>query len=112
METENPDIIIFNNVFQFFVQDDTDNKGKGKSGSTKVKEIWEKLKETIVKPKTIIVSIPSLAEQFEEVGLQGLSDWVEEIPVDDSNVEWFGEEYGLDEDMVDDLRNVFLYRVL
>lgn len=114
-----PNVVVLNNVFEFFVGEENDSgssKGKTKavssSGSERVREIWHTLKQAIL-PGTVIVSIPSLEEQFDNSRVDiDLSSWVSIQEMDDRKLSGFKENYSLSEDMVDDIRNISIYRVL
>ncbi|CAG2057080.1 unnamed protein product, partial [Timema podura] len=63
------DVVVLNNVFQFFLELD------------KQADMWRFLRST-VKPGTILVTIPALHQVLvlDQAGID-LSQWVEEIPL-------------------------------
>ncbi|KAI9314435.1 hypothetical protein BX666DRAFT_1966548 [Dichotomocladium elegans] len=95
------DIIVMNNVFQFFNELPVQQK------------IWRFIQaETKKKPGLLIVTLPSLQDQLREANLpvnKMMKGWVKEIKL---NYEggWFQEQ--LNEDEIDEIRQVHLYRVL
>ncbi|KAI8579129.1 hypothetical protein K450DRAFT_244026 [Umbelopsis ramanniana AG] len=95
------DIIVMNNVFQFF--NDLDVQ----------KQIWRYIrKETSKKQGLLIVTLPSLQDQLKQAGLpvkKTLGGWVKQIKLDYSS-HWFESE--LSEDDVDEISQVHLYRVI
>lgn len=95
------DIIVMNNVFQFF----NDLEAQ--------KQIWRYIrKETSKKQGLLIVTLPSLQDQLKQAGLpvkKTLGGWVKETKLDYSS-HWFESE--LSEDDVDEISQVHLYRVL
>jgi hypothetical protein len=112
-----PNVVVFNNVFQFFVGEETSSsssKGKGRSsdvgGREKIREIWETLKGAI-EPGCVLVAIPSLEQQFEDVGMDWDKDWVEVIEMDEDALDDFQESLSLEDYMLDDIRDINLYRV-
>ncbi|GAB5585498.1 hypothetical protein Unana1_00398 [Umbelopsis nana] len=95
------DIIVMNNVFQFF------------SDLEAQKQIWRYIrKETSKKQGLLIVTLPSLQDQLKQAGLpvkKTLGGWVKQIKLDYSS-HWFDSE--LSEDDIDEISQVHLYRVL
>jgi len=114
-----PGIVMLNNVFQFFVGKDeeiTSSKRKNTGqigGRERVQQIWMILRHVINVPGTIIVSMPSLEEQFEDAGVDiDIPAWVKEIQQDEEAIDEFGEAYGLEDWMVDDLKGIWMYKVV
>lgn len=142
-----PDVVMFNNVFQFFVgEDDVDHdakmtipKGKGKrepSGREKLQHIWQSIRNSLTNSGTIIVAIPSLEEQFETAEVQqerdrerrektsnnlskkkvsvDLESWVKPLNLgkSETQLEEFQTSFGLQDEEVDDIKNVHLYEIL
>ncbi|KAG0176896.1 hypothetical protein DFQ29_005487 [Apophysomyces sp. BC1021] len=93
------DVLIMNNVFQFFNELPTQQ------------QIWKFIRaETIKRPGLLLVTLPSLQEQLKEAGLSQklMRGWVKEIKL---NYEggWFQDQ--LNEDELDEIRQVHLYKV-
>ncbi|KAI9255321.1 S-adenosyl-L-methionine-dependent methyltransferase [Sporodiniella umbellata] len=97
---ENADIVIMNNVFQFFNEPETQQK------------IWKFIRtETKKKPGMILVTLPSLQEQLKSAGLSAtnmLKGWVKELKLTHDGG-WFQE---LSDEELDDIKEVHLYKVL
>lgn len=95
------DIVIMNNVFQFFNELPVQQ------------EIWKFIqRETSKRSGLLLVTLPSLQEQLKEAGLPAtkmMRGWVKEIKLDYESG-WFQTE--LNDDEVDEIRAVHLYRVL
>lgn len=90
-----------NNVFQFFNELPVQQ------------EIWKFIqRETSKRSGLLLVTLPSLQEQLKEAGLPAtkmMHGWVKEIKLDYESG-WFQTE--LNDDEVDEIRAVHLYRVL
>eukprot|EP01063_Lacrimia_lanifica_P020639 TRINITY_DN27933_c0_g1_i1.p1 TRINITY_DN27933_c0_g1~~TRINITY_DN27933_c0_g1_i1.p1 ORF type:complete len:382 (+),score=170.22 TRINITY_DN27933_c0_g1_i1:87-1148(+) len=80
------DILIFNNVFQFFHDEDAQ------------KAAWAQVQEH-AKPGAVIISVPSLEHTFEQLGMQLDAKWLKVVPVEYPS-------YASDE-----AKMVFMYRV-
>ncbi|KAI7866887.1 hypothetical protein BDF14DRAFT_1875130 [Spinellus fusiger] len=95
------DIIVMNNVFQFFNQPAVQQK------------IWKFIKsETAKKPGLLIVTLPSLQEQLKEAELSAtklMKGWVKEVKLDYSSG-WFHDD--LNEDELYEIKQVHMYKVL
>ncbi|KAG2174724.1 hypothetical protein INT43_005782 [Umbelopsis isabellina] len=95
------DIIIMNNVFQFF------------SDVESQKQIWRYIrKETSKKQGLLIVTLPSLQDQLKQAGLpvkKTLGGWAKQVKLDYSG-HWFETE--LSEDDIDEISQVHLYKVI
>ncbi|KAI9006628.1 hypothetical protein CLU79DRAFT_723727 [Phycomyces nitens] len=95
------DVVIMNNVFQFFNELPVQQ------------HIWKFIRsETIKKPGLLLVTLPSLQEQLKEAGLSAaklMKGWVKEVKLDYEGG-WFHDD--LNEDEVDEIKQVHLYRVL
>ncbi|KAI7898300.1 uncharacterized protein BX663DRAFT_525355 [Cokeromyces recurvatus] len=94
------DIIIINNVFQFFNE------------LSIQQQIWKFIRtETKKKPGLLLVTLPSLQDQLKEAGLSAsklLRGWVKEVKLD-YEAGWFQE---LNEDELDEIKQVHLYKVM
>ncbi len=95
------DIVILNNVFQFFVNAD----------QTLLQTIWKHMLHVLVsKPNQLIISVPSLEEQLEEAGLQDLavqlSVKLEWLPLDPACYD------GMEEEATELCSRICMYRVL
>eukprot|EP01135_Chromosphaera_perkinsii_P004374 Nk52_evm25s279 gene=Nk52_evmTU25s279 len=89
------DIVVLNNVFQFFVEE-----------CEMQKNIWNFLREH-VKKGALLVTSPSIPELLQSCQCSFEADkWVEEIMRGEPPVE------GKDEEEIDPMEGVFLYRVL
>ncbi|RUO96074.1 hypothetical protein BC936DRAFT_142669 [Jimgerdemannia flammicorona] len=95
------DIVIMNNVFQFF------------STHSAQQVIWRFLKsETAKRRGLVMVTLPSLQEQLKEAGLgtqKFMKGWVKEETLRYDGG-WFEEE--LDEEEIEEVKQVHLYRVV
>ncbi|CEP20162.1 hypothetical protein [Parasitella parasitica] len=94
------DIVIMNNVFQFFNELPTQQK------------IWKFMRtETKKKPGSLLVTLPSLQEQLKETGMSAsklMRGWVKEVKLDYDGG-WFQE---LNDDELEEIKQVHLYRVV
>jgi len=87
------DVVIMNNVFEFFVAPEEQEK------------IWKFIKQTVTKKGTTIISIPSLQDSFDLAKIQlKTSDWVEEIPLEHLETE--------SEEEIEDFQLIHCYKVL
>lgn len=69
---KNSDVIILNNVFEFFLTEDQQAKS------------WKFLRSHITKPKTMLVTIPSLEKSLEHLKVDiDITKWVRRFPVKD-----------------------------
>ncbi|KAI8970096.1 hypothetical protein BDF20DRAFT_889275 [Mycotypha africana] len=98
--SQEADIIIMNNVFQFFNELPVQQ------------QIWKFIRnETKKKPGLLIVTLPSLQEQLREAGLSAsklLRGWVKEVKLT-YDAGWFQE---IHEDELEEIKQVHLYKVL
>ncbi|KAI8394230.1 uncharacterized protein BYT42DRAFT_609961 [Radiomyces spectabilis] len=93
------DIVVMNNVFQFFNDLSTQQK------------IWKYIRtETMKKPGLLLVTLPSLQEQLKEAGLSQklLKGWVKEVKLN-YEAGWFQD---IHEDELEEIRQVHLYKIL
>ncbi|CEI88221.1 hypothetical protein RMCBS344292_02616 [Rhizopus microsporus] len=94
------DVIIMNNVFQFFNQLDVQQ------------QIWKFIRaETKKKPGLLLVTLPSLQEQLKSAGLSAsklMKGWVKEVKL--SYDQGYFQE--INEDELDEIKQVHLYKVL
>ncbi|KAG1468752.1 hypothetical protein G6F56_003653 [Rhizopus delemar] len=94
------DVVVMNNVFQFFNELETQQK------------IWKFVRtETKKKPGMLLVTLPSLQEQLKSAGLSAsklMKGWVKEVKLN-YDEGWFQE---ISEDELDEIKEVHLYRVL
>ncbi|XP_076816754.1 uncharacterized protein LOC143462456 [Clavelina lepadiformis] len=85
------DVVVMNNVFEFFAD------------TCRVLELWKFIISTVRGPNKLLLTIPSLEESFEPLGMTSLMDsWVESevfLPKDDVNVDG------------DDIVDVHLYKL-
>lgn len=111
-----PNVVVFNNVFQFFVGKDSTSSPKGKEkktsagGREKIREIWGRVKAELVKG-CVIVAIPSLKQQFEDVGM-AWDGVFEAIEMDEEALDDFQDLYSIEDIMLEDIRDIHLYRVV
>ncbi|KAJ3092753.1 hypothetical protein HK102_003322 [Quaeritorhiza haematococci] len=125
-------VIVLHNVFQFFSKGEkekvqniwrflkkeilegmkdgvVEGDEKGKATDRRRRKRFKGKKKAAGNAK-IIVSAPSLEEQFEEAGLEFSTEgWLVRHPFDESDPEL--EEMGLTEDQLDDIRNFHIYSV-
>ena len=101
----NSNVIVFNNVFQFFV---------GDNGREKLRQIWTVIRAMLTRSGTIIVSIPSLEQEFSEIGCEHFMNGLVSMDIGKSNAELEGFQhlYGLSDEEVGDLGHVSIYKVL
>lgn len=94
------DVLIMNNVFQFF------------NDLPVQQQIWKFIRaETKKKPGLLIVTLPSLQEQLKEANMSAsklLRGWVKEVKLD-YDAGWFQE---LNDDELEEIKQVHLYKVL
>lgn len=94
------DIVIMNNVFQFF------------NGLEIQQQIWKFIRtETKKKPGLLLVTLPSLQEQLKSAGLSAsklMKGWVKEVKLT-YDEGWFQE---INEDELEEIKQVHLYKVL
>lgn len=94
------DVVIMNNVFQFFNQLDVQQ------------QIWKFIRtETKKKPGLLLVTLPSLQEQLKSAGLSAsklMKGWVKEVKL--SYDQGYFQE--INEDELDEIKQVHLYKVL
>ncbi|ORZ14494.1 hypothetical protein BCR42DRAFT_329116 [Absidia repens] len=94
------DVVIMNNVFQFFSELPTQQ------------EIWKYIRaQTSKKPGLLLVTLPSLQEQLKEAGLsptKQMKGWVKEIKLDYDGG-WFED---INEDELEEIKQVHLYKVV
>ncbi|CAO3664591.1 unnamed protein product [Rhizopus stolonifer] len=94
------DVVVMNNVFQFFNELETQQK------------IWKFVRtETKKKPGMLLVTLPSLQEQLKSAGLSAsklMKGWVKEVKLN-YDEGWFQE---ISEDELEEIKEVHLYRVL
>ncbi|KAJ3388938.1 hypothetical protein HDU92_001289 [Lobulomyces angularis] len=113
LSTVSPQIIIFNNVFQFFIGEKDEKSGN--TSKSKLRKIWEVISNSIRKSGTIVVSIPSLEEQFAEAESPiDLTQWVRESYVGKNprELKRFKKDYGLQLEDMNDITSVFIYQVI
>ncbi|KAI8880609.1 hypothetical protein K501DRAFT_324900 [Backusella circina FSU 941] len=98
--SKDADIVIMNNVFQFFNDLPTQQN------------IWQFIRtETKKKTGLLLVTLPSLQEQLKEAGLSSaklMRGWVKEVKLE-YDAGWFQE---LNEDDLEEIKQVHLYKVL
>jgi chemotaxis methyl-accepting protein methylase len=98
--SEEADIVIMNNVFQFFNELPIQQ------------QIWKFVRaETKKKSGLLLVTLPSLQEQLKEAGLSAsklMKGWVKEVKLDYDGG-WFQE---LNDDELEEIKQVHLYKVL
>ena len=101
-----PNVVVFNNVFQFFTSSD---------GKNEVKRIWNLIRDNLTK-NTILVAIPALDIQFEEAGISNsdinLALWVKEVEYPQSQLDMFTLMYSLNEDESEDVKQVKVYSII
>jgi hypothetical protein len=94
------DVLVMNNVFQFFNDLEVQQK------------IWKFVRaETKKKPGLLIVTLPSLQEQLKEANMSAsklLRGWVKEVKLD-YDAGWFQE---LNDDELEEIKQVHMYKVL
>jgi chemotaxis methyl-accepting protein methylase len=94
------DIVIMNNVFQFFNE------------LPAQQQIWKFVRtETKKKSGLLLVTLPSLQEQLKEAGLSAnklMKGWVKEVKLNYDGG-WFQE---LNDDELEEIKQVHLYKVL
>ncbi|KAI8088018.1 uncharacterized protein B0P05DRAFT_531145 [Gilbertella persicaria] len=94
------DVVIMNNVFQFFNELPIQQ------------QIWKFIRaETKKKPGLLLVTLPSLQDQLKEAGLSAnklLKGWVKEVKLDYEGG-WFQE---INEDELEEIKQVHLYKVV
>ncbi|KAF7731840.1 hypothetical protein EC973_007671 [Apophysomyces ossiformis] len=93
------DVLIMNNVFQFFNDLPTQQ------------QIWKFIRaETIKRPGLLLVTLPSLQEQLKEAGLSQklMRGWVKEVKLDYEGG-YFQDQ--LHEDELEEIKQVHLYKV-
>ena len=90
------DVVIFNNVFEFFT-----------NCREKQEVLWSFVRKTCVKPGTIIVTIPSLQNMFDNAGIGSIDigAWLEELPLPAHE----GQERDIDDE--DDFASIYAYVV-
>ncbi|KAI9498183.1 hypothetical protein BDB00DRAFT_755319 [Zychaea mexicana] len=95
------DVVIMNNVFQFFNE------------LTVQQEIWKFIRaETMKRKGLLLVTLPSLQEQLKEAGLPAIKlmrGWVKEVKLDYEG-QWFQDE--LNDDELDEISQVHMYKVI
>jgi chemotaxis methyl-accepting protein methylase len=98
--SKDADIVIMNNVFQFFNELPIQQ------------QIWKFVRaETKKKSGLLLVTLPSLQEQLKEAGLSAsklMRGWVKEVKLD-YDAGWFQE---LNDDELEEIKQVHLYKVL
>jgi len=88
------DVVVLNNVFEFFVNDDAIKA-----------EMWKFLRKAL-KPQTLVVTIPAIEKSIAKLNtLIDLSGWLEELPP-------FRPKAKPDLKLEDDSAEIHLYRVL
>lgn len=98
--SKDADVVIMNNVFQFF------------NDLPIQQQIWKFVRtETKKKSGLLLVTLPALQDQLKEAGLSAnklMKGWVKEVKL---NYEggWFQE---LNDDELDEIKQVHLYKVL
>lgn len=94
------DVLVMNNVFQFF------------NDLPVQQQIWKFIRsETKKKPGLLIVTLPSLQEQLKEANMSAskiLRGWVKEVKLD-YDAGWFQE---LNDDELEEIKQVHMYKVL
>ncbi|KAL7309677.1 hypothetical protein PS15m_010528 [Mucor circinelloides] len=94
------DVVIMNNVFQFFNELPTQQ------------QIWKFVRaETKKKSGLLLVTLPSLQEQLKEAGMSAsklMRGWVKEVKLDYDGG-WFQD---LNDDELEEIKQVHLYRVV
>ncbi|CAO3590609.1 unnamed protein product [Absidia cylindrospora] len=94
------DVVIMNNVFQFFSELPTQQ------------EIWKYIRaQTSKKSGLLLVTLPSLQEQLKDAGLsptKQMKGWVKEIKLDYDGG-WFED---INEDELEEIKQVHLYKVV
>jgi hypothetical protein len=94
------DIVIMNNVFQFFNE------------LPMQQQIWKFVRaETKKKPGLLLVTLPSLQDQLKEAGLSAnklMKGWVKEVKLE-YDAGWFQD---LNDDELEEVKQVHLYKVL
>ncbi|OAD07622.1 hypothetical protein MUCCIDRAFT_31223 [Mucor lusitanicus CBS 277.49] len=94
------DIVVMNNVFQFFNELATQQ------------QIWKFMRtETKKKSGLLLVTLPSLQEQLKEAGMSAsklMRGWVKEVQLDYDGG-WFED---LNDDELEEIKQVHLYRVV
>ncbi|ORX82278.1 hypothetical protein BCR32DRAFT_292777 [Anaeromyces robustus] len=94
-ELQNADIVVLNNVFQFFI--------KKKAAQ---RNLWKFLHENITKKGAIIIAMPSLEEQLAEVNSPiNLKQWLKPFHLE-RDLSMY------DENEAEDIMNMFFYRVI
>ncbi|CAH1792661.1 unnamed protein product [Owenia fusiformis] len=98
---QSADVVIMNNVFEFFASKDIQSK------------IWGLLYENIRKKGTIVITSPSLEESLYKLGITiDIGTWLKPSPMEEylaaGNFILFGSEDSDDSD----LANIHMYRVL
>ncbi|KAI7858471.1 hypothetical protein BDC45DRAFT_548491 [Circinella umbellata] len=95
------DVVVMNNVFQFFNELPVQQ------------EIWKFIRtETMKRKGLLLVTLPSLQEQLKEAGLPAnklMRGWVKEIKLEYEG-DWFQDE--LHDDELDEISQVHLYKVI
>jgi hypothetical protein len=98
--SKDADIVIMNNVFQFFNDLPTQQN------------IWQFIRtETKKKSGLLLVTLPSLQEQLKEAGLSSaklMRGWVKEVKLE-YDAGWFQD---LNDDDLEEIKQVHLYKVL
>ncbi|XP_074660362.1 uncharacterized protein LOC141912844 isoform X2 [Tubulanus polymorphus] len=96
------DVVIMNNVFEYFMPDEEQKK------------MWMFLSQTVRKSGALIITLPSIEESMKQLQLQFPQNWLCQIDLD-SKREIISRELFPDEiDAIEDnqLHNVYLYEVL
>ncbi|XP_077477290.1 uncharacterized protein LOC144089916 [Stigmatopora argus] len=90
---QNADVVVMNNVFEYFMEVEQQIRA------------WRFIMQTLRKPGTLLVTVPSLHDSLQPLEEALPAGWVEEIPLH------YDVFVGKDAD-TDDLRQIHLYRIL